>query len=95
MNIYISNLSYRIVDSDLKMLFEEYGEVASARVIMDHQTGRSKGFGFVIMPNREAMLKAINKLHRSLYDGKIINVSESRSREEKPIVDRKLKTSTI
>ena len=47
MNIYISNLSYDVNDSDLRELFEEYGEVSSAKVIMDRETGRSRGFGFV------------------------------------------------
>ena len=84
MNIFVSNLSYRIVDSDLKILFQEYGDVASTKVVVDHQTGRSKCFGFIDMPDREAMQTAINKLNRSLYDGKVINVSESRTREEKP-----------
>ena len=51
MNIYISNLSYEVSDSDLKELFEEYGEVSSAKVIMDRETGRSRGFGFVEMSN--------------------------------------------
>ena len=49
MNIYISNLSYDVNDSDLRELFEEYGEVSSAKVIMDRETGRSRGFGFVEM----------------------------------------------
>ena len=49
MNIYISNLSYEVTDGDLKELFEEYGEVSSAKVIMDRETGRSRGFGFVEM----------------------------------------------
>ena len=84
MNVYISNLSYRIVESDLKQLFEKYGEVTSAKVIIDHQSGRSKYFGFVEMPDKEAMQNAISKLNRTLYDGKIITVTESRSREERP-----------
>ena len=49
MNIYISNLSYDVNDSDLRELFEEYGEVSSAKVIMDRETGRSRGLGFVEM----------------------------------------------
>ena len=82
MNIFISNLSYRIVDSDLRLLFEEYGEVVSTKVIIDHQTGRSKGFGFVEMPDAEAMQNAINKLNKSQYDGLTINVTKSRTRED-------------
>ena len=84
MNIYISNLSYRIVDSDLKQLFEKYGKVASTKVIIDHNSGRSKCFGFVDMPDKEAMQNAISKLNRTMYDGNIISVTESRTREERP-----------
>ena len=84
MNIFISNLSYRVENSDLKELFGQFGEVVSTKVIFDNQTGRSKCFGFVSMTEKEAMQNAINKLNRTLYDGKIINVSESRAREDKP-----------
>ena len=84
MNIYISNLSYRVVESDLKQLFEQCGEVVSTKVIIDGQTGRSKCFGFVTMAEKEAMQNAISKLHRTMYDGKVINVTESRVRDDKP-----------
>jgi RNA recognition motif-containing protein len=82
MNIYISNLSFRVEDSDLRQLFEEYGEVSSAKVIMDRNSGRSRGFGFVEMPDTEAAQKAINELNNAEYDGKVINVNEARPREE-------------
>ena len=59
MNIYISNLSYDVNDSDLRELFEEYGEVSSAKVIMDRETGRSRGFGFVEMSDDTQGQKAI------------------------------------
>ena len=55
MNIFVSNLSYSVNDSGLKELFEEYGEVSSAKVIMDRETGRSRGFGFVEMPSDEVL----------------------------------------
>ena len=84
MNIYISNLSYGVADSDLKQLFEEFGEVSSAKVITDRYTGRSKGFGFVEMPDNEASLKAIAELNQAEYDGKVIAVAEARPREERP-----------
>ena len=84
MNIYISNLSFNVEDSDLKQLFEEYGEVSSAKVIIDHYSGRSKGFGFVEMPDNEAAQKAIAELHQAEYDGKVITVNEARPREDKP-----------
>ena len=84
MNIYISNLSFKVEDSDLKQLFEEYGEVSSAKVITDRYTGRSRGFGFVEMPDTEAAQKAISELNQAEYDGKTITVNEARAREERP-----------
>ena len=84
MNIFISNLSYRVVESDLKELFGHFGEVTSTKVVIDAQTGRSKCFGFVNMTEKEAVQDAITKLHRTMYDGKIINVTEARSQEERP-----------
>ena len=73
MNIYISNLSYDVNDSDLRELFEEYGEVSSAKVIMDRETGRSRGFGFVEMSDDTQGQKAIDELNqnsksRQIYD---------------------------
>ena len=84
MNIYISNLSFKVEDGDLKQLFEEYGEVSSAKVITDRYTGRSRGFGFVEMPDNEAAQKAIDELNQAEYDGKVITVNEARPREDKP-----------
>jgi len=82
MNIYISNLSYRVTDSDLKQLFEEFGKVASTKIILDHQTGRSKGFGFVDMADKDTCQIAIAKLNHTEFDGRIISVFEARPREE-------------
>lgn len=84
MNIFIAGLSYSINDADLKDLFSEYGEIASSKVIMDRQTGRSKGYGFVEMDDEEAAKKAISELNGAEYDGRTISVSEARPREEKP-----------
>jgi len=84
MNIYISNLSFKVEDSDLRQLFEEYGEVSSAKVITDNFTGRSRGFGFVEMPDNEAAQKAIDELNQAEYDGKVIVVNEARPRTERP-----------
>jgi len=84
MNIYISNLSYRLKDEDLKTVFEEYGEVSSAKIIIDHETGRSKGFGFVEMPDNDAAVKAIKELNEAEYDGKVITVNEAKPREDRP-----------
>ena len=75
MNIFIAGLSYNISDSDLTELFAEYGEVASARVISDRETGRSKGYGFVEMADEEAGDKAIAALNEAEVDGRKLAVS--------------------
>lgn len=82
MNIYVSNLSYNIVDEDLKQLFDTYGKVTSAKVILDRETGRSRGFGFVEMENKEEALTAIAELNKGEFDGKVINVNEARPKTE-------------
>lgn len=84
MNIYISNLSYGISDADLKDLFAEYGEISSAKVIMDRETGRSRGFGFVEMPDDTLAQKAINELNEAEYDGKVIRVTVAKPRTDRP-----------
>ncbi len=84
MNIYISNLSFDVNDNDLKELFEEYGEVSSAKVITDKFSGKSRGFGFVEMANDEEGRKAIEELNQAEYDGKTINVSVAKPREDRP-----------
>ena len=76
MNIFVAKLSFNVNDEDLKVLFAEYGEVNSARVVTDKMTGRSKGYGFVEMPDNDAALKAINELNECEYDGRVIAVSE-------------------
>lgn len=83
MNIYISNLSYGVDDADLQTLFAEYGEVTSAKVIMDRETGRSRGFGFVEISDDAMGQKAIDELNGAEYDGKVINVNVAKPREER------------
>jgi len=83
MNIYVSNLSFNVTDDDLEGFFAEYGEVASARVITDKFTGKSRGFGFVEMPNDEAARKAIAELDGGKVEGREIKVAEARPREER------------
>ena len=83
MNIYISNLSYGVDDADLNTLFVEYGEVTSAKVIMDRETGRSRGFGFVEIADEAMGQKAIDELNGAEYDGKVINVNVAKPREER------------
>ncbi len=84
MNIFIAGLSYQVNDADLSTIFEEYGTVSTAKVIMDRQTNRSKGYGFVEMEDHESALKAISELNGADYDGRTIAVSEARPREERP-----------
>lgn len=84
MNIYIANLSFRVQSTDLEGVFKEYGEVSSARVITDKFTGKSRGFGFVEMPNDEEGQNAIKALDQADYDGKVITVSVARPRTERP-----------
>ncbi|MDP1623048.1 MAG: RNA-binding protein [Bacteroidales bacterium] len=83
-NIFVSNLSFRINDDDLKQAFADYGDVTSAKVIKDNFSGRSRGFGFVEMTNDEEATKAIEELNNAEYDGKVMTVSEAR-----PKTDRK------
>ena len=83
MNLYISNLSYNISDADLRQLFADYGEITSAKVIMDRETGRSRGFGFVELSDDELAKKAIEELNQASYDGKVINITEARPRGDR------------
>ena len=82
MNIFVAGLSYQITDADLRELFEEYGEVSSAKIITDKETRRSKGYGFVEMANDEEGNKAIAELNEAEYDGRKLSVSEARPRPE-------------
>lgn len=84
MNIFIAGLSYDVNDADLSDLFQEYGAITSAKVIMDRQTNRSKGFGFVEIEDNEAAEKAISELNGAEYDGRTLSVSEAKPREERP-----------
>ena len=81
MNIYVGNLSWNLKDQDLTDLFTPYGEVTSAKIVIDKFTQRSKGFGFVEMPNDEAAQAAIAQLNGSEVDGRNLVVNESRPKE--------------
>ncbi|HKO79922.1 MAG TPA: RNA-binding protein [Chitinophagaceae bacterium] len=83
MNIYVSNLSFAVQDEDLREFFAEYGEVSSAKVIMDKYTNRSKGFGFVEMPDDAAAQKAIAELDGGMVEGRAIKVMVAKPREER------------
>ena len=84
MNIFIAGLYYNMSEAELGALFAEYGEVASVKIIMDRETGRSKGYGFVEMADDEAGDKAIAALNEVDMDGKTLSVSVARPREERP-----------
>ena len=81
MNIYVGNLSWNLKDQDLSDLFTPYGEVASAKIVLDKFTQRSKGFGFVEMPNDQEAQAAIAQLNGSEVDGRNLVVNESRPKE--------------
>ena len=83
MNIYVSNLSFNVTDEDLNEYFAEYGEVSSAKVILDKFTQKSRGFAFVEMSDEEAAKKAIQELDGASVDGRTINVSVAKPREER------------
>ncbi|HVG41790.1 MAG TPA: RNA-binding protein [Chitinophagaceae bacterium] len=84
MNIYVSNLSFNIQDEDLKEFFTPYGEVSSAKVIMDRETNQSRGFGFVEMSDDSAAKKAISELDGASIDNRSIKVMEAKPKEDRP-----------
>ncbi len=81
MNIFATRLNYDTQEETLRNRFEEYGEVESVRVIMDRMSGRSKGYGFVEMPNDDEALNAIENLNDSVLDGRTIVVKKAEPRE--------------
>ncbi len=81
--LYVGNLSYDTTDSDLRQLFEEYGTVESAQAIMDRETGRSKGFGFVEMPSDQEAQAAIDALNGQEVNGRALTVNEAKPREDR------------
>jgi RNA recognition motif-containing protein len=84
MNIYVSNLSFNVQDEDLREFFTPFGEVTSAKIINDRETGRSRGFGFVEMADDEASRKAIAELDGATVDGRTMKVMEAKPKEDKP-----------
>jgi cold-inducible RNA-binding protein len=83
MKLYVGNIAYSMTDTDLQNLFEQYGAVQSAQVIMDRDTGRSKGFGFVEMSTTEEGQAAIQALNDQEVNGRKLTVNEARPREER------------
>ena len=84
MNLFVARLNSSTTGDDLQEIFSQYGEVSSAKVIFDRETGNSKGFGFVEMPNAEEANAAIAALNESEVDGKEIVVKEANDRPERP-----------
>ncbi|MFN8394903.1 MAG: RNA-binding protein [Bacteroidia bacterium] len=82
MNIFVAKLDFQTTSEDLQSLFEQFGEVESAKVIMDRETGRSRGFAFVEMPNDEEGYEAINNLNGTTVDGRTIVVKKAEPRAE-------------
>ena len=77
MNIFVGNLNYAITEDDMREIFEEYGELSSVKLITDKFTGRSKGFGFVEMPDADEAKKAIEELNGAEVEGRSMVVNES------------------
>lgn len=84
MNMYVSNLGFHTTDDDLRKLFEEFGQVSSAKVITDRETGRSRGFGFVEMKSNTEANAAMDKLNGKDVEGRTISVTVARERESRP-----------
>ena len=82
MNIYVGNLSWQMTDEDLRTLFEQYGSVTSAKIVKDKVSGRSKGFGFVEMPDQGAGQAAIAALNLQEVKGRAMTVNEAKPKSE-------------
>jgi len=82
MNIYVGNLHYEIDEDFLKTVFEEYGAVESAKIIIDKYSGKSKGFGFIEMPNEDEGLKAVEALNGKEVKGRNLKVNQAREKSE-------------
>lgn len=78
MNIYVGNLDYKVNEDDLKGIFEEFGTVSSAKIIIDKYNGRSKGFGFIEMDNETEAKKAIDELHGATLENREMVVNEAK-----------------
>lgn len=78
MNIYVGNLAYGTTDDDLRAAFAPFGAITSARVVLDKETGRSRGFGFVEMPSQSEALTAIEALNQTQLQGRQLRINEAR-----------------
>ncbi|MCF8370344.1 MAG: RNA-binding protein [Bacteroidales bacterium] len=82
MNIYVGNLDFKVNESDLAGIFEDYGTISSAKIITDKYSGRSKGFGFVTMDNDEEAAKAIAELNGASFENRVIVVNEAKPKKD-------------
>lgn len=82
--LYVGNLAYKVTSADLELLMSQFGKVESAEVVMDRETGRSKGFGFVEMGTDDEANAAITALAGKEHDGRPLTVNEARPREQRP-----------
>jgi len=83
MNIYVGNLSYGMTEDELRDAFSEYGDVSSVKILSDRETGRSRGFGFVEMPNQSEGEAAVAQLNGKELGGRTLRVNEARPRERR------------
>jgi RNA recognition motif-containing protein len=84
MNIFVGSLPFKVEESELKEVFEEFGEVTSVKIITDRETGRSKGFGFIEMPDDEAAQKAISEVNGAELYGRTIVVNQAEEKKDRP-----------
>ena len=83
-NIYVGNLSFNATEEDIRQAFAEYGEVSSVNIIQDRETGRSRGFAFVEMPDSDQAKEAIEKVNLTEIDGRSVTVNEARPKSDRP-----------
>ncbi len=81
MNVYVGNLSYGMSEDELHQAFSAFGEVSSVKILMDRETGRSRGFGFVEMPNQSEAEAAVAQLNGKDVGGRALRINEARPRE--------------
>lgn len=83
-NIYVGNLSFNATEDEIREMFTQYGEVSSVNIITDRETGRSRGFAFVEMPDGEQAKEAIEKVNLAEIDGRAVTVNEARPKRDRP-----------
>ena len=83
-NIYVGNLSFNATEEEIRQAFAQYGEVSSVNIIQDRETGRSRGFAFVEMPDGEQAKEAIEKVNLTEIDGRALTVNEARPKRDRP-----------